>query len=274
MTIFSSLTEFNPTRTTLHTYSQAMGTIPRTHAIQHPNWWHLGLKLRPDGLVTDNVPLPNGRTLALRMDLLHHKIVMFSSGGDDCEFDMTSGLTSTQMGNQIIAAAAEFGLEGAYAREKFENDDGREYNPEMAAHYFQILVHVERIFNKHKATLPRPAGPTQIWPHGFDMAFEWFGTHTLTHEEHGQTQTAQSQINLGFYPGSDSVEPYFFSNPWPFAAEALLDNLLPPGTSWHTEGWEGTIFPYAELVGDTQAEDRLLAYAQTVFNLAAPTLDN
>jgi hypothetical protein len=53
-----------------------------------------------------------------------------------------------------------------------------------------------------------------------------------------------SQINL-VYPGG---EPYFYSNPWPFAAEQLLDKPLPDGAAWHTEGWQGSTLAYKELV--------------------------
>ena len=65
-----------------------------------------------------------------------------------------------------------------------------------------------------------------------------------------------------FYPGG---EPYFYSNPWPFEAAQLLHEALPEGSRWHTEGWQGTILPYDELVGDVNAEagvDDIRAYFQ------------
>jgi hypothetical protein len=47
---------------------------------------------------------------------------------------------------------------------------------------------------------------------------------------------------------------------------------LPDGASWHTEGWQGTILPYEELVEDDEAEERLREYARTVFEICSPTL--
>ncbi|MCB9009052.1 MAG: hypothetical protein H6656_17095, partial [Ardenticatenaceae bacterium] len=84
-------------------------------------------------------------------------------------------------------------------------------------------------------------------------------------------QEFPSQLNLGFYPGSEGTAPYFYSNPWPFEAE-LLDKPLPPGASWHTAGWQGAELPYSEVVGQPDAETRLLDFAKTVYKLAAPTL--
>ena len=81
-----------------------------------------------------------------------------------------------------------------------------------------------------------------------------------------------AQLNLGFYPGGPGIAPYFYSNPWPFDAERLLGSPLPGGARWHTEGWQGTILPYEELVGDPDAGTRLLAYARRVYELCAPLL--
>ena len=79
--------------------------------------------------------------------------------------------------------------------------------------------------------------------------------------------------SMGFSPGdSGHPEPYFYSNPWPFEKEVLLDKLLPEGARWFTEGWEGSLLEYSELVGDPRGEERLLSYARAVYELAAPTL--
>jgi hypothetical protein len=272
MSLFPSLEGFGPTKETLHNYSHAVGVIPRAHGIAHPRWWHISLKVRPDGLVTDNIPLPGGGALSLRMDLVQHQIVLATSHGHRREFSLAAGLTGTQMGDQIIAAAAEFGLKGTYARDKFESDARREYDTEMARRYFSVLVNVDNTLKKHKATLRGELGPVQIWPHGFDLAFEWFGTRVETHEEHGQVQEFPAQLNLGFYPGSNDAETYFYSNPWPFEGDVLLNHTLPAGAKWHTEGWQGSMLPYAELVDVPDAEARLLEYARRVYDLAAPTL--
>ncbi|VAW30140.1 hypothetical protein MNBD_CHLOROFLEXI01-3554 [hydrothermal vent metagenome] len=69
-----------------------------------------------------------------------------------------------------------------------------------------------------------------------------------------------------------AVAPYFYSNPWPFAADMLLDKPLPAGAKWHTAGWQGAILPYSELVDQPDAEARLLQFAKTVYELAAPML--
>lgn len=259
--------DLEPTRATLHAYALAAGAIPRAHALPHPMWWHISLKPGPTGLTTDHMAYPGG-TFRLRMDLVAHDVVLETSTGVARRFSMREGRTASEMGDALIAAVAGLGLEGEYARDKFAGDDPRPYDADVAAAYFAVLTDVEWTLAVHRASLAGNAGPLQVWPHGFDISFEWFGTRVETYEENGETVTAPAQLNLGFYPKGDA---YFYSNPWPFDP-ALLDTELPPGASWHTEGWQGTMLPYAEVAGRPDAAERTLEYARAVFTAAAPTL--
>jgi hypothetical protein len=262
--------DLESTRATLHAYALGVAAIPRAHALPHPKWWHVSLRVRPDGLATENIGLPQGGSAYLRMDLHRHEVVLLNSEGVTQTFSMTEGLTGSGFGERLIAAAAELGLDGEYAREKFENTDPREYDPEAASAFFSVLAKIERLFERHRADLPGDTGPVQLWPHGFDLAFEWFGTRVEKYEENGEVTEYPSQLNLGFYAAGP--RPYFYSNPWPFEKDRLLDQPLPSGGEWFTEAWEGSILYYDQLQDDPEAADKLLAYAKAVFEIASPTL--
>lgn len=271
--VFPPLTDWEPTRRTLQLYSRVVGAVPRAHAEFHPQWWHISLKVSPNGLTTARMALPDAAgEFWLEMDLCRHQIMLLTSDGTRREFDMTAALTATEMGDAVLRAVAELGLTGDYARAKFEDDTPGVYDPVAAARYFGLLTEVERIFAAHRSTLTGNPGPVQLWPHGFDLAFEWFGTRTLEHEEHGEIQSLPSQLNLGFYPGDAENAAYFYSNPWPFAREELLSHALPAGAKWFIDSWEGSVLPYTELVDDPDGPVRLMEYARAVYNIASPTL--
>jgi hypothetical protein len=271
--LFPDLTGWEPTRDTLHSYSQAVGVIPRAHAEFHPKWWHISLKVQPDGLVTDAMPLPDGGIFLVKLDVQQHKALVVANSTVAGEVSLSNGLTGTEFGDRLLAIVADLGLTADYARDKFESDESRAYDPAMAAKYLTTLVNTDRIFNKHIANLSGDVGQVQLWPHHFDLAVEWFGTRVVEYQEGDEVQEYPSQLNLGLSPGdSGHPAPYFYSNPWPFEKDKLLSHSLPKGARWFTEGWEGSILPYAELVGDADAEERLLAYARAVYQAAAPTL--
>ena len=268
MSLFSSLTGFEPTRKTLHLYANAIGVVPRAHATPHNKWWHVSLRLTSTGLKTAVFNLPNGETGWLEMDLTQHVVRLQTSYGGTFTIRMQAGLTGTEFGDQVLTAVADLGLSADYARAKFEDDEPRTYDPEQAANFFTALTQVHQIFSAHRATLTGQLGPIQLWPHGFDLSFEWFGTRIESHVENGELQAFPAQLNLGFYPGD---EPYFYSNPWPFE-DKLLDAILPDGAYWHTKGWQGAKLPYDTLSNDQNSAKRLQIFAQSVYELAAPTL--
>ena len=262
-------TDLEPTRATLHAYAHAVGAVPRIHAIPHPRWWHISLTVTPSGLVTDSMSLPAGGTFWIRMDLTSHEIVVETSSGETSTVDMTAGLSASDVGDALIAAVADLGLDGDYDRSKFEDADRRPYDEEVAEQFHGVLVDVQQALQRHRSDLTGEVGPLQVWPHGFDLAFEWFGTRVEKYEEEGATSEHPAQLNLGFYP---SGRAYFYSNPWPFETAALTSVPLPHGAEWHTEGWEGSILYYDEVAGRADGASRVVDYAQAVFAAAAPTL--
>ena len=270
--MFPSLQGLEPTRLTLQLYSRLISAVPRAHGEFHPRWWHISLKVQPDGLVSDEVSLPDGRALRFKMDLVHHEIVLTVDGEQVRSASMMEGLSSSALAEDLLGTVAELGLDGEYDRERFENHEPREYDPEAAGRFLTALTSANRIFEQHRATLDGDPGIVQLWPHDFDLAFEWYGSRVEVHEEQGQEVEVPAQLNLGFYPGGPGIAPYFYSNPWPFEGELLLGEALPHGASWHTEGWLGTILPYEELAGDPDAGARLLDYARRVYDLCAATL--
>jgi len=272
MNSFPSLAGLEPTRQTLHAYSKAVTIIPRTHLPTHPKWWHIGLDVQANGLITKKIPLTNTDSLQILLNLEQHAIQLLTKQGEAQTISMQDGLTGTEMGEAIVTAVAAFGLTGDYDRSRFENESPTRYEAPQAENFRQALQLAHQAFNEHRQSISGETGPINFWSHHFDLSTEWFGTRLIKSEEHGEVQEFPSQINLGFYAGDDNTDPYFYSNPWPFEKEKLVDKPLPAGARWFIESWEGSILPYSELIGDNTAVKRLREYAKTVYDLASPTL--
>ena len=188
------------TRATLHAYAHAVAALPRAHALPHPLWWHISLSVRPDGLVTEAMALPDGGAALVRMDPRTNMVVFETSSGATRSFPMNAGLTATEMGDALIAAAAEFGLIGDYDRSKFENDDARPYDADDALGLFQALVTAHGLLAIHRSRIGGNAGPIQLWPHGFDLAFEWFGTRMVATSDMAESSEAPAISSAACVP--------------------------------------------------------------------------
>jgi hypothetical protein len=261
--------DFEPTRATLHAYARAAAAIPRAHADPHDQWWHAALAVTSHGMVTDRLWLADGATATITMDLTTHEVKFATSTGDFTVYSMQDGMTGSELADALIADAAGLGLHDTYDREKFENDERREYDREVAVGFVAALTAVNDVMKGYHDSLDGDVGPINLWPHGFDLAFEWFGTRAETFEEDGEVSEHLSQLNFGWYPAGDA---YFYSNPWPFEADVLLSTDLPGHARWHTDGWEGSKLAYDDVAGRDDGGEVVRAYWRRVFDVAAPTL--
>ncbi len=261
--------DFEPTRATLHAYARAVSAIPRAHAEGHHKWWHAALTVTPHGLVTDPVGLADGATATITMDLTTHEVKFQTSTGEFTVYSMQDGMTGSELADALIADAAGLGFDDTYDRDKFESHEPRAYDRGVAAGFLATLIAVHRVMEEHHGSLEGDVGRINFWPHGFDLAFEWFGTRVEKYEEEGEVTEYPSQLNFGWYPAGDA---YFYSNPWPFDADVLLAHELPEPARWHTDGWEGSMLAHADVAGRADGAELVRAYGKRVFELAAPTL--
>ena len=224
---FPKLKNWQATRQSLHAYSKVVGAVPRALAIFHPKWWHISLKVSARGLVTDTIPLPDGGLLQLIMDLQAHEVQLIDSRGKVQSFGMRAGRSADDLAADLFPAVAAYGLEGEYATEKCASAEPQTYASADAENYWSAMTGIYGVRAAHRSKLAGDLGPLQLWPHGFDLAFEWFGSRKVSYEEHGEVTEYPSQLNLGFSPGEPShPEPYFYSNPFPFEEAQLLSQPL------------------------------------------------
>ena len=248
----------------LHDYARVAGAIPRAHAKPHPHWWHVGLVIEGDALVTEAISLPGGGTLRLGVSPPGSTLWMRTTSGFHADFPLDAGPTANDLAARVLASAGALGLADDYDRSRFASDERHAYDPQAAAAYWHNLTAVASVFEQRRAEMV-DAGPLHVWPHHFDASFEWYGTRRVPDDEGGD---APAQINLGL---NVLGEQYIYSSPWPFD-EALLGEPLPAPGRWHTEGWTGSVLPFEAIVGDDAWDERVLEFARAVFAAARPTL--
>ena len=116
----------------------------------------------PDGLTTKEIPLPDGGTATVRMDLSSHQVVLATSTGQQWSWPMDEGIPATKLADALINTATELGLSGDYDRERFESDDPRPYDPESATAFYEVLEAVAEVFAEHRDQLEGEVSPIHL----------------------------------------------------------------------------------------------------------------
>lgn len=259
-----------PTRDTLHDHARLLGAVRRELLPKHPRWWHISLQVVDDGLSTGPMPIDDGGPLELAIDIREHRLRAVRGETGLAELPLDDGLPARDLGRRLVP---ELRRAGAALSDPFEpdlEDPAPRYEPAAAAAYLEALRSTRDVLAAARAGLTGEVGPIQLWPHHFDLAFEWFGTRTVAPEDGGEEGGSPTQIGFGFSTGDDGhPAPYYYAKPWPFESR-LTREPLPEGACWQTEPWEGSLLEYAAV--RRSGGDLLRGYCERVWEVAAPTL--
>ncbi len=242
-----------PTRSALQAYTQAMTAFPRAAGPADPRWSHVAMDPTRHGFVTRPTPLEDGASLMAIVDLDDHR-VSATAGDDAIDIDLQPGPSSVSVGDALLELAGRHGPEIAVDRERFGTSETLTYDTEAVAAFFaQARTAIEALDRVNAQLSGEIAGP-HLWPHGFDVATEWFSDRMV---DYGDSES-NAQIAMGWYPSEDS---YVYVNPWPFRDE-YAQIPLPGGARWHLEGWQGAKLDLN--AGDPVALDTVVELGATV----------
>jgi hypothetical protein len=220
------------------------------------------MDLAPNGLVSAGTPLGDGTELVSTIDLEKHEIVI-AAGDARRVFDLTQGPTPREVGEAVTTIAAEHGSTIEVDASRYEDDSKQQYDPTHAAAFLEVATAVVDAFDKINAGVDGEITGPHLWPHGFDIATEWYSDKFVDNDG---TPTS-AQIAIGWYPAGDA---YFYANPWPFD-ESWAETELPGTASWNTEGWYGALLNVAD-IPEGSAGESVVALGEAVHAIARDTL--
>jgi len=261
-----ALKQWTPTRDTLQAYAKVLGAIRGATHPPHPQWWHISLQPQRTGLTTGPLESADG-PVRIDLNIAKQKVILTADGATKGSFRLGE-VTATELGESLLSKLTKLGIEVSPPAEKWQSETPRPYDTGSAHAYLDALNMVADVFRQVHDSLPGRTSPVQLWPHHFDLSFEWFSEKQVSFEEHGETQQSPAQIGFGFSTGDEGhPAPYFYANPWEFD-DRFLERELPGRARWNTEGWKGSLLAYSDL----EDSPRLAAYLRGVFEIAAPVL--
>ncbi len=80
------------------------------------------------------------------------------------------------------------------------------------------------------------------------MAMMWLGGEKIPGQDPADEEYSDKQMNFGFSFGDGGIpEPYFYITAYP-KPDGFADMVLPHKAYWHTEGFNGAVLRYRDLL--------------------------
>lgn len=265
------LEEWKETRDTLHKYTQMLGSIREKLSKPHPHWWHISLRVSERGLTTTPIPkdinLPND-TFEIILDMNNHKLIIESSYRELKQIALT-GQSLCALCDETCSLLKDLGVKLPFDEDKFTDGAPGKYDSLAVSNYWKAIKEVHKILNKFSSELDGEKSPVQLWPHHFDMSLSWFSGRLVPGKDPNDAESSKEQLMFGFSTGDATVsDAYFYTLAYPLPEE--LTKIKMPGRSyWNTDGFQGGVLMYADLIGLDNPEETLLNYFRTVQSVGA-----
>lgn len=257
------LSEWKPTRDTLHEYARIVGKLRACYMPRSKHWWHITLQVSARGLTTTPFPVAD-QNLELILDLAAHRLMIASSEGWEASHLLT-GQSAARLCRWIDRSltAAHVELEPDLLA-SFDGEAILPYDAEASGRFREVINWVDAAFRTFKNGLREETSPVQLFPHHMDIALNWFSGRLNPGVDPADEESADEQMNFGFVTGDELVpDAYFYATAYP-SPEEWTTLTLPKGAYWHTDGWTGAILPYAVVAGASSPLEMLLEYLRSL----------
>lgn len=250
------------TRDALHAYSRVVGNWLKSTRSKRKHWWHASLRPSINGLTTGVVHAATD--VEIELDFVGSQIRLRTT-----EAEHAVGLTGQSAGHiaaELDAMLAGIGIDatldpGAGSR---SDKNFADYSPAHARRLHRAIAWVTAELERFRAGIREETSPIQVWPHHFDLSMIWLPGHKVPGLDPADEENSDKQMNFGFVFGDETIsEPYFYVTAYPLP-DALPTIELPAGATWKSEGFDGAILLYKELIGSGDPADRLRAVWSTL----------
>jgi hypothetical protein len=243
------------TRETIHSYAKFIGAIRAKMTPEQKDFWHISLHTGPQGFRTTPIPNEDGSTFEISLNLISHSASISSSAGNVRSTPL-KGQSISAFSSQLLSALENMNIKPDIDLEKFQDDSELEYQADIASDIFRSYSAIDIIFKTFKGAITFETSPVQLWPHHMDIAFTCY-PHTKDNIE---------QITFGYLTGDSGIEePYFYITAYP-EIEDISGIKLANDAHWNSEGWQGVVLKYKDLIATDNPVETLTGHLKNTFN--------
>lgn len=275
------LSEWQPTRDTLHMWMQIVGKVRMVLSPPVNHWWHVTLYISPRGLTTSAIPWSGG-LFEIRFDFIDHQLVFETSGGATRRVPLVPR-TVADFYADVTKTLSDLGIEAEIHPVPDEVPDPlpfeedrvhRIYDRDQAERFWRALVWMEPVFQGFRSRFIGKCSPVHFFWGACDLAVTRFsgkkaperpGADAVQRE--GYSHEVSS---AGFWTGGSAGvnEAAFYSYMAPEPAGFREARVLPDSAFYHQELGE-FLLRYEDVRTSRSPREMLLAFFESTYEAGA-----
>jgi Family of unknown function (DUF5996) len=274
------LEAWEPTRATLHMWTQIVGKVRLALCPYLNHWWQVPLYVSARGLTTSPIPYEGG-IFEVLFDFVAHELRIMKSDGTAktlplaprsvAEFhaEAMAALRSMDIAVKIWTMPVEIPDPIPFDKDRTHAS----YDPDYANRFWRILVSAGEILKEFRGRFIGKASPVHFFWGSFDLAVTRFsgrrapeiaGADRITRE--GYSHEVSS---VGWWPGDASIPfPAFYAYAAPEPPGFSGARVRPAAASYDTK-LSQFLLRYDDVRQDAEPRTALLEFCQSTYEAAA-----
>ncbi len=274
------LAEWEPTRATLHMWTQIVGKVRMALTPHINHYWNVPLYVTARGLSTSLIPYQAGG-FEISFDFIQHRLLIETCDGAALTMPLRPQSVA-EFYREFLSSLARLGIEVTiHARPDevhnpipFPEDTvHHSYDPEYANRFWRVLLIAHRLMTEFRARFRGKCSPVHFFWGSFDLAVTRFsgrpapprpGADAITREAYSDEVSS-----VGWWPGSGDVEDaafYAYMTPEP---EGLGDSVISPKSAFYHRQMHEFLLMYADVRQSENPGQDVLNFFQSTYEAGA-----
>ncbi len=221
--------DWEPTRRSLHMWSQIVGKVRLAHAPLLNHWWQVPLYVSPRGLTTSAIPVGTD-SFDIEFDFVDHALTVRVSDGGAATIDLRD-TSVARFHEAVLDTLSSLGIDVRISDGPnevdpaipFAEDTHAGYDPTAANAFWRQLVQADRVLGQFRARFIGKVSPVHFFWGSFDLACSRFSGRLAPRHPGGAPNCgdwvmeegySHELSSCGFWPGGGE-EGAFYSYAYP-----------------------------------------------------------
>jgi len=274
------LSEWEPTKKTLHLWAQIVGKVRMASTAPRNHWWNVTLYVDVRGLTTRRMHASNGVAFQIDFDFVDHRLVVKTNEGAVVSFELHDGLSVADFDENLHSILGGLGIDVQIRESPFgvptttpfpEDREHAAYDRDAVVRFWRVLDWTDGVFEEFSGWFCGKTSPVQLFWHSFDLAVTRFSGRRAPPLPDADAVTREAYthevVSFGFWAGDDNVrEPSYYSYTAP-EPPGLRERPLQPDAAHWTE--QLALLPYEAVRTARDPKATLLAFLESAYEAGA-----